>query len=358
MMKNFDSDFVSSSYLANLRKFNPSDRTEYLDHLQKVYNYKLNTDFPLILHIEPTNDCNQTCRMCCHPTMKRRKTHISDEIVKKAIEEASVYKPWSVQFFFFGEPFLNKKIFKYIGWAKNANLRNISTTSNFTAIPKSKIKDVVSSGLDSIHISFEGLNRDHYRMVRGKDTFDKAKRNIELLIEEKSKANSNLWISMTFVRTTESDEEIEKFSSYWRPLVNDLHISPQFEYRNGSENGERRQAIAQYQSERNDGNIMHSLLEDRVPCRQLWARLVVTSNGEMTPCSQNIDANLSLGNLSEISIHDAWTSRRMQELRMEHISNNFCSNSGKICEACTDWDWSGKVDERPIISEAKIEIES
>ena len=349
-----DGDFVSSGYLAEMRRLNPQMREDYLAHLQKIYNYKLHTDFPMVLHIEPTNECNQTCRMCCHPTMKREVQYISDGIVKKAIAEATIYKPWSTHFFFFGEPFLNKKLFKYIDWAKTAGLRNISTTSNFTALTESKVRLVPNSGLDSIHISFEGLNREHYKMVRGKDTFEKAHKNISLLIEEKHRVSSSLWISLTFVRTSESDEEIKRFTDYWRPLVNDIHISPQFEYRNGSEGGERRQEISKIQFVRNDGNIMFTKNEDRVPCRQLWTRLVVASNGEMTPCSQNIDANLSLGNIANTSIHEAWTGRAMQELRMQHLSNSYHTKAGKVCLNCSDWDWSGRVDVRPtLLSENK-----
>ena len=345
--KYFDDDFVSSGYLADLVKYSPLAREDYLSHLQKVYNYKIHTSFPFVLHIEPTNECNQECRMCCHPTQKRKQQNIEDGVVEKALKEAVKWQPWSTQFFFFGEPFLNKNLFNYISLAKSLGLRNISTTTNLTAITAEKVKLIPMSGLDSIHISFEGINRQHYKEVRGKDTFEKAKRNIEILLEERNRLNSNLWISLTFVRTTESQEEIDKFMAYWRPKVNDIHVSPQFEYRNGSTDGDRRQAIKFIQPNRNSGGIMFTQQEDRVPCRQLWTRLVVTSDGEMTPCSQNIDAELSLGNIRDISIHEAWTGKLMQDLRMQHIANKFTSCAGKVCEGCTDWDWSGRVDKRP-----------
>ncbi|TRZ67914.1 MAG: radical SAM protein [Comamonadaceae bacterium] len=349
-----DFDCVSAGYLATIKSFSPSTREEYLAHLQKIYNYKLHTDFPLVLHIEPTSFCNQECRMCCHPTQKRLASITTDVIVEKAIAEAKKYRPWSTHFFFFGEPFLNKKLFKYISLAKNAGLRNISTTTNLTALTSEGIKKIPHSGLDSIHISYEGISREHYKAVRGKDTFLKATRNIQTLIEERDKQSSKLWISITFVRTTETDEEIEDFSHKWRPLLNDLHISPQFEYRNESIDGSRRQAIAKIQDLRNNGNIMFTSEDARVPCRQLWTRMVVTAQGELVPCSQNIDGGLSLGNILHTSIHEAWTSEAMQSLRMQHLSNCYTTPTGKICSGCTDWDWSGKVDIRPTVNSDKI----
>jgi len=345
--RTLNSDFLAANYFSNSKKFNPQDRNQYLLHSQVVYNLKLHTDFPLVLHIEPTNKCNQKCRMCCHPTQKRKETNTTDLIVHKAIAEAKIFRPWSTNFFFFGEPFLNKNIFDYFELAAKSNLRNISTTTNLTALTLANVKRLPSSGLNSIHISFEGLNREHYKMVRGKDTFQRAKRNILALVNEREKQNSKLWISITFVRTDETDDQIEQFTSEWRGLVNDLHISPQFEYRNGSADGSRRQSISKIQIYRNDGNIMFTDNDRRVPCRQLWTRIVVTSNGEMVPCSQNIDAELTLGNILEKSIHEAWTGEQMQNLRMEHLSNDFRSMPGKVCRNCTDWDWSGKMDSRP-----------
>ena len=350
-MKHFaDMDFVDAGYLAQMRNFAPTTREEYLEHSQKIYNYKLHTDFPLVLHIEPTSECNQKCRMCCHPTQKRMASHTTDEIVKRAISEAKKFKPWATHFFFFGEPFLNKKLFEYIKLAKEAGLRNISTTTNLTALTIDGVNKLPMSGLDSLHVSYEGLNREHYKMVRGKDSFLRATRNLKLLLQARAKQKSSLWISITFVQTTETDEEIASFVATWGPLVNDIHISPQFEYRNGSEDGTRRQAISKIQVTRNDGSIMFTSHQTRVPCRQLWTRIIVTAQGELVPCSQNIDGELSLGNIADTTIHEAWTGFKMQELRMQHLSNCYTSPSGKICSNCTDWDWSGKIDARPVVN--------
>lgn len=349
--KHIDTDFVPAHFLSEAKNFAPQTREEYLEHIQRVYNYKLHTDFPLVFHIEPTNICNQACRMCCHSTQKRKQGFITDELAYKAINEAKAWGPWSTNFFFFGEPFLCKNIFKYISKAKDSGLRNISTTSNFSTVTPDEIARIPKSGLDSIHISYEGLNREHYQLARGKDHYDRVTANIYNLLEEREKQSSRLWISLTFVRTTESEEEIQQFVQKWRPIVNDLHISPQFEYRNESPDGSRRQAIAQSQSGRNDGGIMYTAPYDRVPCRQLWIRLIVTAQGDIVPCSQNIDAGLSLGKIQEITIHEAWTGQIMQSLRMQHIANCYTTKHGKICAGCTDWDWGGKVDKRPLLQQ-------
>lgn len=334
--------------LALLRKFIPTTREEYLQHAQAVYNLKLHTDFPLVVHIETTNYCNQKCIMCCHPTMKRKPIHINEELAKKALIECAKMQPWFVHFFFFGEPFINKQTLELMKFAKNVGVKRVSVTSNFTLITKSEIEELVNSKIDSVHISFDGLDRESYKKIRKTDHYQTVIDNINYLIEYKEKTKKiEPWISLTYVRTTESDEQINEYIETWKSKVNDLHISPQFEYRNGSDNGERRQEIALSQLGRNDGDIMFYKDTDRVPCRQLWTRMVVLSNGELVPCSQNIDGELSLGNIKDMTLHEAWTSEEMTNLRMQHISNKFCGSKGKVCNVCTDWDWSGKFENRP-----------
>ena len=346
----------SANLLADLAKFQPQDRQSYLSHQQAIYNLKLHTDFPLVLHIEPTSFCNQKCIMCCHPTQKRTPTYINRQLVIKALEEASKFQPWSTNFFFFGEPFLNQDLIEYFGIAKfKYGLRNVSTTTNLTAIRKDQMDQLFDSGLDSIHISYEGADEETYNHVRGVKTFKIAYNNLKYLIAEKKRRNSPLWIALTYVRTTESDEKISKFQNDWSEQVDDIHISPQIEYRNGSEDGARRQKIATWQDDRNTAGFMENDSKSRVPCRQLWNKLVVTADGKLVPCTQNIDGELSLGNLNDCSIHEAWTGKAMQELRSEHLSNNFCSSRGLTCEGCTDWDWAGKTDERADKLQLKLE---
>ena len=250
-------------------------------------------------------------------------------------------------------------------YAKKVGVKNVATTTNLTIIKKHEIEELVDSQIDSLHVSFEGLDRESYKKIRKTDHFDKVNENLEYLLSYRKKRKSlKPWVSLTFVRTTETDDEISEFETRWSNRVNALHISPQFEYRNGSpaglnnltkkskvpyEYGDRRQEIRSEQDVRNDGSIMYTKPEDRVPCRQLWARMVVLANGELVPCSQNIDGELSLGNIKDITINEAWTGPEMSELRMQHISNNYHGIRGDACKVCTDWDWSGRTDNRPEI---------
>ncbi|MCK0070486.1 radical SAM protein [Kordiimonas laminariae] len=341
------SDFMDADEIRGLSSFVPNTREEYIKFSQLSYNLKLNTEVPMTVHIEPTNKCNQTCVMCVHPDMQRTVGFVEDDIAYKAIDECAEFGVYAVHFFFFGEPFMNRKTIDYIAYAKRKNIPVVSVTTNLTTIKRSEIERMVTDGLNSVHISFEGLNREKYAAIRGTDSFDKVIRNLDYLRECKAKhGRDNPWISMTYVRTSETDEEIETFKNLWKDRVNNFHISPQFDYIG-------RAKIRETQGDVNSEGIMKRSDADRLPCRQLWQRLVVLSNGELVPCSQNIDGELSVGNIRDMTIAEAWQGDKMAQLRGEHLTNRIPKDC--VCSDCIDWDWSGKVDSRKKLGRSSIE---
>jgi len=78
---------------------------------------------------------------------------------------------------------------------------------------------------------------------------------------------------------------------------------------------------------------------------------VVLSNGELVPCSQNIDGELSLGNIKDMTIVEAWQGEKMLDLRAQHLTNRIPKDC--VCSSCIDWDWSGRVDDRPKTKDIK-----
>ncbi|MDD4679892.1 MAG: radical SAM/SPASM domain-containing protein [Clostridia bacterium] len=340
-------NLLTADRFVDIRNFIPRTRADYLAYVQAVYNLKLSTGFPSTVHIEPTNYCNQSCYMCVHPSSEREKKNIDEYIAIKAIDECAAIGVYAIHFFFFGEPFLNKKTIEYMRYAKEKKIPLVSTTTNFTVINDEEIFKLVDYKIDSVHISFEGLNRERYCQIRGTDHYDTVTKNLNKLIAYKEEKRSEKpWIALTYVRTTETDSEIDEYKNTWQDIVNDIHVSPQFYYFG-------RAKIAKEKYSINSGNIMRRNEEHRVPCRQLWLRLVLLSNGNLVPCSQNVDGELSIGNYEEISIADAWTGEKMAKLRMQHLSGLF--NNDCICKDCIDWDWSGKFDNRPILLKPKRE---
>ena len=69
-------------------------------------------------------------------------------------------------------------------------------------------------------------------------------------------------------------------------------------------------------------------------CQQPWQRVLVRSNGEVTPCCAFFSAELSLGNMKDHNLHELWNSKEMHELRSMHKLGNYGDNPW--CKKCVN----------------------
>lgn len=65
---------------------------------------------PKKLMIEVTNNCNSKCIFCGNCNMTRKRSFVSEKIVKKALEQGIVMGIREVGFYTNGEPLLDKNI--------------------------------------------------------------------------------------------------------------------------------------------------------------------------------------------------------------------------------------------------------
>ena len=82
--------------------------------------------------------------------------------------------------------------------------------------------------------------------------------------------------------------------------------------------------------------LKHSLLEyncsNKFPCTEIWRRLSISWNGDVTVCCQDYDFELKIGSLLERDIARLWHSRDLNDLRDRHKQNDF---EGLLCQTCT-----------------------
>lgn len=67
-------------------------------------------------------------------------------------------------------------------------------------------------------------------------------------------------------------------------------------------------------------------------CLQPFERIIVRGNGEMFPCCSQVNYKLPLGNVTNASIAQAWTSPFMKDLRAEMRAKT--TPEGSTCGQC------------------------
>jgi MoaA/NifB/PqqE/SkfB family radical SAM enzyme len=117
--------------------------------------FNIPENLPNYAQIEITNLCNLECPMCFKHFIDVEIKHMDFEVFKKVIDKLKgVY---TITLCGYGEPLIYPRIFDAIRYCKE-NGFDVELTSNGLLLNKDeRIKELVSSGLDSISFSFESI---------------------------------------------------------------------------------------------------------------------------------------------------------------------------------------------------------
>lgn len=72
-------------------------------------------------------------------------------------------------------------------------------------------------------------------------------------------------------------------------------------------------------------------------CSRLWQRMLITWEGQYLFCMHDYLESNALGHLDNMSIKEAWHSKKFQQIRKQHIDNQ--SHLAKPCNVCTFRSW-------------------
>ena len=127
---------------------------------EKILSYPLKVSFPRIVHPENINICNSKCVMCPYPLMTRKKGLMSNKLYKKIVDECVQHNEFrELWLYMFGEPLLDKDIFKKIMYAKRKGVPIVFLSTNASVLDENKAKKMIESGHDSNVVSVAGTKK-------------------------------------------------------------------------------------------------------------------------------------------------------------------------------------------------------
>ena len=74
--------------------------------------------------------------------------------------------------------------------------------------------------------------------------------------------------------------------------------------------------------------------KDNYKCSFPFKQLVVDARGRIMPCCCMNGVELQIGTIKDMSLKEAWNSKKINELRSLHKKGNYKENS--ICKRCID----------------------
>jgi organic radical activating enzyme len=104
-----------------------------------------------LLILEVTSHCNMHCTFCPSDDLVRRKGNVSDEQARQLIRMASEVSPGvPIMFNVLGEPFLNKKLFEYIGLCEENKVPVVLIT-NITLLTEDRLRKLFT--YSNVHLA-------------------------------------------------------------------------------------------------------------------------------------------------------------------------------------------------------------
>jgi radical SAM protein with 4Fe4S-binding SPASM domain len=293
-----------------------------VNYLEASFKVESPRSLPPYIKIESTPACQLSCTGCAHrdPDFKRQfnaTSHLTLENFKRMIDPI-VDTTLGVSISFRGEPLLNRQLPAIVAYAHARGIATSFPTNLSMPISERFAEEIVSSGLDALYISLDGASSETYLQYRVGGDFDAVLANTRLLADTKRRlGNKRLRLIWKMVVFDHNRHELQIQQATYRSLGFDEIESVPDHYSDETKN--RRAASNK------------SMIERKSGCWWLWHTIVVTSDGNISPCCNH--DQFGLGNALD-GIQVAWRSAPYQALRRAFSSERFGQDMHPTCRKC------------------------
>jgi radical SAM protein with 4Fe4S-binding SPASM domain len=290
--------------------------------------------FPPILQIEPVNICNLRCLTCATGSgiMKRRQSAMPFENFQNVIDQVKDYV-CLVAFWSWGEPFINKDACRMIRYAKDNGLLVHTSTNGHFFKTRERAREVIGSGLDSLIVAVDGLDQPTYEKYRKGGKFENVIKSIENLVTERNTLGAKTpLIIFRFIVMKHNEHQLNQVENFATNLGVDIITLRSAVIKRGEINLGNKvvpsQSSFQMQELRNSTNKSSNGCRR---CHRPYANLTIFSDGTVVACEEDYNAMFSMGNVSEQSLRDIFSSNRLK-----HFLSQFRKNIDlfPFCKTC------------------------
>jgi radical SAM protein with 4Fe4S-binding SPASM domain len=290
---------------------------------------------PFTVSIEPTTACNLACPECPSGLKQfSRPTGKIDLKVNQDLIKSLGKQLFYINYYFQGEPFLHPQFLELIKEAKKHNIYTATSTNAHFLNPQ-KAADIVSSGLDRLIISIDGLTQKTYESYRVNGKLSQVIEGAKLMVEAKKNAKSSTpHLIFQFLVVKPNEHEIPAVFELANKLGIDevrLKSAQIYNFEKGNrlipENEKysryKRKADGTYKLKYPTGNH----------CWRMWSSCVITWDANIVPCCFDKDASYVLGSAVEEDFAKIWKSPKYQAFRLAILTGR---NQIDICRNCSE----------------------
>lgn len=272
------------------------------------------SEWPLLVDIETSSICNLKCPMCYTITEEFKEKVcaklMSDELFYKIIDEISG-KVYAVRLSLRGEPTLHPQLTKFIKYAKEKGIMEVSFLTNGSHLTDDFIRELISAGVDWITVSIDGLGKEYENIRKPllfEDIYQKIKRfkevKDEMQVHKPVIKVQGIWPSIK--------NNVEEYYNLFVPLTDAVAFNPLIDYLD------------------NDKDIVY---DESFSCPQLYQRIIVAADGKVLMCSNDEENGNVIGDLNQENLYDIWHGEKLEKIRnIMKVQGGFKNIS--VCRKC------------------------
>lgn len=237
----------------------------------------------------------------------------------------------TMQFYFQGEPMLNRQLPEMIRLAHETGLYTVVST-NAQALDEPTAIALVDAGLNRIIVSMDGWTQTTYEQYRRGGSVDKVKQAVRYLREAKAKNRAHMLIELQCLMLSTNQAEWGILRREYKQLGADrltLKTAQLYDYEQGNPLMPADQRFSRYRYEAKLGEYVPKRpLRNR--CLRLWSGCVIDADGNILPCCYDKNEQFVLGNIREQPLRQIWHGQKARNFRNAVMTRraqiNICTN--------------------------------
>lgn len=289
---------------------------------------------PFSLNIEPATFCNLKCNFCIYSRPKNEISkeqqffqYMSDETFDIIAQQLKIFQRpiKSVSFIGTGEPLLHKKLPEMICRLKSDNVaEQIIIVTNGTLLKKELSQALMSSGVDIIKISVNGLNaNDYFENCGAKINFSEFIENLSYLYEHRGKCR----VLIKTLTSVLGDRNDQLFYDLYGNLCDQISIERTMPYFSGVD----------YQNliSANVPSSRYRTLQKTVKvCAAPFIRMGIRVDGTVTLCGCRVGITTENMDIRKSDLYHIWNGVEHRQVLLNILKERF-DGITQDCATCT-----------------------
>jgi radical SAM protein with 4Fe4S-binding SPASM domain len=304
------------------------------------YKSKKPWGYPTHLHIEPSTLCNLKCAFCPVTTGMERPTGLmTHDVFKKTIDELADYL-FMILLWDWGEPFLNPEVYDMIFYAKQKDIKIISSTNGHVFAQPGNADKLVRSGIDAIIFAVDGISQETYERFRKNGNLKMAIQGLENVVAAKRALNSRTpLINFRFIPMKHNEHEIPHLKDFAHSFGVDMFTIKSLNPHDQREvNANMANGLAFMPQDPRYQRFAYDEKGSRIrlaqnPCKRPWMNPSIHWDGKVSLCTFDAQDHYVMGDLNKESFKEIWWGRDYTSFRRQFRHDY---RSLPFCDGCTN----------------------